>query len=75
MQLTINIKDPAQEPYILSWLLQHECIEFSIPQYTDLTFLLPEQNAELKRRLIRLKNNETKFISLDVFKQKYRHYV
>ena len=75
MQLTINIKDPAQEPFVLNWLMQHEFIEFSVPEYTDLTFLSPEQNAELKRRLKRVENNETKFISLDDFKQKCSHYV
>jgi len=75
MQLTINIKDPAQEPFVLNWLMQYEFIEFSVPEYTALTFLSPEQNLELKRRLIRVENNETKFISLDAFKQKYSHYV
>ena len=74
MQLTINIKDPARIPYILKWLMQHEYIEFSMPQYTDLEFLSPEQNTELSNRLKRLENNETSFISLDDFKNKYRHY-
>lgn len=75
MQLTINIKDPEQESYILNWLLQHDFIEFSVPQHTDLSFLSSEQNAELNHRLKRLENDETKFISLDDFKLKYSHYV
>jgi len=75
MQLTININDPTQESFVLNWLMQHEFIEFCMPQYTDLSFLTPEQNFELKRRLKRLQNNQTKFISFDEFKQKYRQYV
>jgi len=75
MQLTINIKDPSQESFIFGWLMQHSYIELSVPQYTDLSFLSPEQNAELNCRLKRLENNETKFIGLDEFKKKYQHYV
>ncbi len=75
MQLTINIKDPSQEAYIINWLLQQEGIEFSVPQFTDLTFLSDEQNAELEQRLKRIENHETKFISLDTFKKRYSHYV
>lgn len=75
MQLTINVKDKSKEKFIIDWLLQHDFIEFSIPGYKNLDFITPEQNEELKRRLIRLENNKTKFISLEDFKRKYGHYV
>ncbi len=44
-------------------------------KFTDLDFLSPQQNAELKRRLQRLENNEMNFISLDDFVKKNNHYV
>ncbi len=43
MQLTINIKDPEQEPFVLNWLMQHEFIEFSMPQFTNLSFYRPNK--------------------------------
>jgi len=40
--------------------------------YNYLDFISAQQNIELKNRLERIKNNETNFISLDNFKQKYK---
>lgn len=75
MKLTINIKDKSKEKFLIDWLLQYDFIEFSIPEYENLEFLTPEQNEELKRRLVYLEKGETEFIRLEDFKEKYNRYV
>lgn len=44
-------------------------------EYSNLDFLSPQQNSELKNRLQKLETDEMNFIGLSEFKQKYKHYV